>query len=237
MQIVKSSALIKAIVLALLLAAFPQRMSAQLGISGSFQNSAYKDKDSGSESRFSGLQADLTYNIPFSRIVGLNLGAGYELLLRKEDSKIVSERAADCRSREQLIRVPIQLTINIPVSGSFGFLLYGGAAGVFAINGLNILTVKYEDGTPGMATYDSYSGVEGRTGMTDTQYAQAMAALDKSPLTRRYDIQAEGGLGIRINSMLMVRAGYTFGLLNRYSDTSKGFMRRNRINAGITLLF
>ena len=223
------------LLLSLLAFAAPQAR-AQLGLSGSFVNARLTDAAGGSLPGFGGAQADLTYNFAFNRFLGFNLGVGYLYLSRKEDPKIVGSYAADCYSREQHVRLPAHFTLNIPVSQNFGFVLFAGGVATYALTGLNSLSIKYENGTTGLVTYDYYSSVEGRKDMTDAQYSQAISSLDRSPDQVRYDVAAEAGFGIRITPVFMVRGSYSYGFINRCKDKSD-FLRRRQISAGITLIF
>ncbi len=216
---------------------FSGKASAQVGVSGSFINSSLYDSAGSARPGFSGAQADLTWNIAFNRFLGVNLGAGYIYLNRKEDPKVVGGNAAECFSREHHLRIPLHLTLNIPLTPTFGFVLFAGATGTYALSGSNNLRIKLEDGSTGLLTYDYFSGVEGRNGLTDSQYAVALPSLDKSPQMVRYDAQVEAGIGVRISPVVMVRGGYSYGFINRYKDPAQGFLRRNQIHAGITLLF
>lgn len=219
-----------------LIALSSPRAQAQIGISGSFVNTSLRDNDGNATPGFSGFQGDLTYNFPFGRIVGLNMGAGYIYLRRKEESKVINSSAAECYSQEQHIRVPLHLTISIPIKNGFGFVIYGGGAVSYAISGVNAIKVNFPDGES-LLTYDYYSGVEGRRNLTDAQYAMTLSSLTKSPAMRRFDAQAEAGLGIKLNSFVMVRGGYSYAFINRYKSEYQGFARRTQITAGLTLLF
>ena len=210
--------------------------SAQVGISGSFVNSSLKDKDGNVSPGFSGFEGDLTYNIALGRIFGINLGAGYVYLRRKEESKVINDSAAECYSQEQHIRVPLHLTFNITIKNGFGFVIYAGAAASYAISGVNAVKVGFPEGDATL-TYDYFSGTEGRKNLSDAQYALINPNLTRSPSMRRYDAHAEAGIGIKLNSFVMVRGGYSYAFINRYKNDYDGFARRNQITAGLTLLF
>lgn len=226
----------RVILVLLLVLAIRPAAKAQPVISGYFVNSSWYDTDSKAEPGFSGFQGDLMWSFPFNKILGLNLGGGYLWLNRKQEPLVINGNAAESYTREQHIRLPIHFVINIPLSQSFGLQLFMGGCGSAAISGMNVLSIATDSGT-GLVTHDYYSGLEGRKGVTDSEYSAALPFLETTPDMSRYDVQAEAGFGIRISSFLMFRGGYSYGIFNRLKNSSDGFLRRNQINAGLTLLF
>ena len=209
---------------------------AQIGISGYFINSSLRDKEGNKYPGFSGFQGDLTYNLKFVRVFGIESGAGYVYLRRKEDSKVVSTYAAECYSQEQQIRIPLHLTLDINIKNGFGFFIFAGGAVNYTISGINAISVAFPEGTATL-TYDYCSGVEGRKNLSDTQYAIVHPELNTTGRMRRFDAMAEGGIGIKLNSFVMVRGGYSHSFINRYTSEYDGYARRRQITAGLTLLF
>lgn len=224
------------IILVLLLALAVRPAAAQPVVSAYFVNSSLYDTKSAAQGGFSGFQGDLMWHFAFNRFLGVNLGGGYLWLNRSEEPFVLNDRAAERYTREQHIRIPMHFIIDIPITQGFGFQLWLGGVGSAAISGVNVLSFRTTSGT-GLVQHDYYSGIDGRKGVTDEEHAMAVPSLSKSPDMKRFDLAAEAGVGIRISSFVMVRGGYTYGVFNRYKKAQDGFVRRNQINAGITLLF
>lgn len=210
---------------------------AQFMIGVGYDQTSYNTGDTRHGNPFDGFSAEVSHTSKlFGKILGLNLGVGYQFSTRSDDSYSLGAFKANVSSQEQFVSVPLRLVLDIPVSQS-GIMLIAGGYAAFGISGIKTYEFMIEDLGRAVVSYDYLNDVISSdvsvpdavtVDITSATHGDSLGKLD-------YGIQAGGGL--RFGNSVAFSAVYNLGLANRNGDSGKDALTRRGLSFRISFLF
>ena len=154
-----------------------------------------------------GFYAGFDYNVPVGDILGLSAGVNFEYLMSK-DYKLAGVINGDFK--EQYINVPVRINAGMNFGDGIRFLVFAGPTFSYGLAG------PWEAGAgPVSVKGDVY----------------------KDNGWNRFDVLVGGGAGLELMDKIRLTVGYDLGMFNRLPEDSNDKVSRNRLHAGIALLF
>ena len=161
-----------------------------------------------------GFYAGFGYSAEIMPGLNLNPGLYYEFLTSSTGGNIGSWASYSGKTTEHYVNVPLHLSFAMAFAPTFKLFVYGGPTA-------NV----------GIASSTKVSGNVLGFGGSDT-----INNYGENSNYSRFDIMAGGGIGAEVMNKFRVNVGYDFGLLDR-DKTDNGTLKRNRLTAGVALVF
>ncbi len=205
---------------------FADNASAQVkfGAGYSMADHSLKYGDSDEGYALHGFNVGLTYdaNVIDWKFLefGVVLGVNYELMTDEKSENLELFSAKLKRTvTEHYINVPLNLNLGLNIiPGIFGVYAFGGPVLSFGVNSNTEVSVDTQKGR-GRLTYNNYNGQSKADNLLD-----GMTSTITSTLPTDYgwfDVKLGVGAGIEIVDAIDLKAGYNWGLVNRYTGDSK----------------
>lgn len=240
----KFGILIKAAAAVVLLAAAHTVSEARPGIEAGYVNAQYRSKFVASSDIadsfcmngfFVGANSDTRL---YSNKLFFNTGLYYNMLKRSEVQDLSIARMSGTRS-EHSLSVPLQLKYRFYLRYSINMFIYAGPTLDFGF----VSDVKYSVrsealGLEGNISYNYYNG-RIRSSNIPEEYLRGVEEVLPDARYNWFDVSMGGGVGFEFLKFIELRAGYDWGLLNRYRQSYSDDMlcRRNQVYVALGFRF
>lgn len=201
---------------------------AQFKFGAGYSNSTHR-LNMGSESSYTlhGFNVGATYDLNFvsGNFVdfGMIVGVNYEYLTDSDGNEVLGVKT-NKKVTEHYINTPLQLNLGVNVvPGIFGAYVFGGPSLAFGLASNTEYTMDSSLGK-GVLKYNNYTGkVNSDNIPDDMSSAFGGEATDYG----WFDVKMGLGVGIELIDSIDLKAGYNWGLCNRYTGDNKGYKHHN----------
>lgn len=213
------------------------KSSAQVGFEAAYTMTDFK-KDEKAVRPMHGFYAGLSYNLKFTKILSIAPGLRYSFGSRSDGEYDFVIGKSEESTQVHLVEAPLNLKITIPLGKSSGLVIYGGPTFSYAVSGERAYEFARDSQSDPLLTYryDYFSGKSSSDNISDS-FLKIIDKNTEKDLYKRFDVMLGAGAGFLFGNMFIIHAGYDWGMLNRYTDTSRGDIRRNVLHIGATFLF
>lgn len=168
--------------------------------------------------------------IDFGVVTGLN----YELLTDEQSKDLLGSRVKNTVT-EHYINVPIQLNLGLNfVPGIFGTYVFGGPSLAFGIASNTETSLDAQSGR-GVLKYNNYTGKYSAENIADEIVGSVTGEMSAD--YGWFDVKLGAGVGLEIVEAVDIRAGYNWGLLNRYTGDSEDGLKHHSDQFYVTLSY
>lgn len=151
---------------------------------------------------------------------GVTLGVNYELLTdeESEDFALLNSRLKTTLT-EHYVNVPLHLNFGLNIPNIFGVYAFAGPTFSFGVSSSTEATIDINKAR-GRITYNNYNGQFKVENISDEA---AGSITDTMPVDYGwFDVKLGAGVGIEIANTIDLKAGYNWGLMNRYTGDTDG---------------
>lgn len=200
--------------------------SAQPGIEAGYLNSRYnyeKDGVSKTGTPLNGFYVGVSDEVNLVAGLGIHIGLNYSYAVDKTAEAIVEDRNLKGSETDQYLNLPLRLRYSFNVlPGVLKIQVFGGP--VFSVGLSHTYRYDFTADIPAIGTqikgdikYNYYTGKVKSDSFSDEDLEALNAYLPEGRYNR-FDIAAGGGLGVELFNFLELKAGYDWGLMNRYKE-------------------
>lgn len=209
---------------------FGAQAFAQVGIEAGYMNSMYSSKmndaDKASKSDpLNGFYAGVNDNINIVAGLSIQPGLYYSFGTASKSEEILGFKNTYSETEHNLnVPVNVKYTFNI-IPSVLNISIFVGPTFSLGLASQDKLSISGEfAGTAfdGTLKYDNYTGKIKSDNISEELQNTLNGYMPESSMSR-FDIMLGGGIGVGLFKFLNVKAGYDYGLLNRY----KGDMAKN----------
>lgn len=201
-----------------------------LGVTFGYVNSSYRTTDWATDEvektpALNGFAVSMTKDFALIRsALYIQSGLGYTYQTRSRDmsaeslagvfgTKIISDR------KEHFLSVPVRLKYTLPLLGRIGISVDAGPVLLVGLSSKMNFRTRFNDETSGTLSYNVYGAKFKSSGVAEgidfESWAKDNAGLPYGKV-RRFDVLLGASIGADFFSLLEVRAGYDWGLVNKY---------------------
>ncbi len=206
--------------------AFSDNAYAQFKFGAGYSMGSHSLKYGDSQENYSlhGFNVGATYDIDFIdwKVLdfGVVVGVNYELLTDRQskDVELLKTRLTETVT-EHYLNVPLQLNLGLNiVPGIFGVYVFGGPSLAFGLASNTETSLDTPLGK-GMVKYNNYTGKYNSNNIPDDMVSGVTGDMPTG--YGWFDVKLGAGAGIEILDAIDLKAGYNWGLVNRYTGDSK----------------
>lgn len=222
-----------------------------IGITFGYVNSSYKSTDWATDEverapALNGFTASLTKDFTLVRsVLYLQTGLGYVYQTRTRNSeaeflgglvrtKVIMDRT------EHFMTLPVRLKYTLPLFGRIGVSVDAGPVFLAGLSSKMGARMRVQDAASLSSSYDLYSGKFKTSGTAEEMDAEQWLKTDggiPEGRLKRFDVMLGASVGADFFSLLEVRAGYDWGLVNKYrgdlADEKKMYRGQFTLSVGL----